>query len=383
MIYLDNAASTWPKPPRVATAVAEAISEYGANPGRGTHRLAQRAAAAVADTRRQLAALLRVSNPDDIVFTHNATEGLNLAILGVLMPGDHAVTTTFEHNSVRRPLEALRRAGVIDLTYVAGDERNGVDPDDIRRALRPNTKLIAVTHASNVLGTLLDIGGIAKVAKECGALLLVDAAQTIGAMPVDPGTWQADMVAFPGHKGLYGPQGTGGLYLRPGLDVRPLHYGGTGGYSDRIDQPPVRPYRYESGTLNTPGIAGLGEGVKFVLEMGVDQIQKHNQALIDRLYDGLSDIPGIRITGPPRGTPRADLISFSVEGVDAAEMAVLLNDHYDIAVRAGLHCAPLAHEVAGTLETGLIRVSVGWFNTVDDIDACVGAVGELAAALRL
>ncbi|MBX6395981.1 MAG: aminotransferase class V-fold PLP-dependent enzyme, partial [Alicyclobacillaceae bacterium] len=310
MIYLDNAASSWPKPPQVSLAVAEAIDRYGANPGRGTHSLAMRASRTIAETRAELAGLIGAKNPDDIIFTHNATEALNLAIFGVLTQGDHAITTTLEHNSVRRPLEALRRRGIIDLTYVPAGE-TGVDPDDIRRAMRANTKLVVVTHASNVLGTVIDIETLIRVVHEHGALCLVDASQTVGTIPLDVELLQVDLMAFPGHKGLFGPQGTGALYIRPGLEVTPLLYGGTGGYSEDVDQPPVRPLRYESGTPNTPGIAGLGAGVRFVRQTGIERIRTHNHRLIQRLYDGLRDIPGMRIVGPSQGQPRADLLSFS------------------------------------------------------------------------
>ncbi|MDI3256691.1 MAG: aminotransferase class V-fold PLP-dependent enzyme [Kyrpidia sp.] len=381
MIYLDNAASTWPKPPGVSEAVKQAIDEHGANPGRGTHRMAMGASKIIAETRGALAKLIGAKNPEDVIFTHNATEALNLALFGVLKPGDHVITTMLEHNSVRRPLEALRRRGWIDLTYVKAS-RQGVDPVEVRRALRPNTRLLAVTHASNVLGTLVDIDAMVRIAHEAGAFCLVDASQTAGSAPLNVTGSDIDLLAVPGHKGLFGPQGTGALYIRPGIELTPLVYGGTGSHSEDVDQPAQRPVRYESGTMNTPGIAGLGAGVEFVQKIGVQAIAKHNARLIGRLHAGLNGIPGVRVVGPGEGEPRADLIAFAVDGVDSAEIGILLSDHYSVAVRSGLHCSPLAHEVAQTLDRGLVRVSVSWFNTEEDIDTCLAAIRELIPMLR-
>ncbi|MCL6576882.1 aminotransferase class V-fold PLP-dependent enzyme [Kyrpidia sp.] len=381
MIYLDNAASTWPKPPGVAEAVKEMVANNGANPGRGTHKMAMQAARVVARARSAVATLFGVRNPEDLIFTHNATEALNMAIFGLLKPGDHVVTTMLEHNSVRRPLEALRRRGWIEVTYVQSTE-NGIAPEEVRAAFRSDTRLLAVTHASNVLGTLVDIDAMTEIAHANGAFCLVDAAQTAGSFPIDVTRSEIDLLAVPGHKGLFGPQGTGALYIRPGLELEPFLYGGTGSHSEEPDQPLERPIRYESGTLNTPGLAGLAVGAEFVSQIGPSAIGQHNQALIQSLREGLESLPGIKFTGPGRGEPRADLLAFSLRGVDSTELAVLLSDQYEIAVRSGLHCSPLAHQVAGTLDEGLVRVSVSWFNTENDIRECVAAIRELADFLR-
>ncbi|HEY8528742.1 MAG TPA: aminotransferase class V-fold PLP-dependent enzyme [Paenibacillaceae bacterium] len=378
VVYLDNAATSWPKPPGVLEAMTECLQKYGANPGRGSHGLALQAGRVLLEARQALARLFRVANPNDIIFTLNTTHALNIAIQGSLRPGDHAVTTAIEHNSIRRPLEAMRRLRGVDVTYVRTDEAGRLDPADLVAALRPNTRLVAVTHSSNLLGTLLPVGEIGAVTRSRGILFLVDAAQTAGTVDIDVEAMNIDLLAFPGHKGLMGPLGTGGLYIRPDVELEPLMYGGTGSRSEEPAQPEVRPDKYEAGSPNTVGIAGLGAGVRFVLERSVREIAAKERMLTRRLMDGLRDIPGVRILGPGPEEERTAIVSFVLEGIDPAETAFRLDREYGIAVRAGYHCAPLAHERAGTLDRGAVRASPGYFNSEADIDALVAAVEELA-----
>lgn len=380
MIYLDNAASSWPKPPRVAEKMAECVREYAANPGRGSHALGMRADRVLFECRQKVAKLFGVRNSENVVFTQHATEALNLGIKGLLKAGDHVVTSSLEHNSVRRPLEYLRKEIGIDVTYVQADENGRLKAEDFRSAVRENTRMIVVTHGSNLTGTLVPVAEIGQVAKEFGVVLMVDACQTAGVYPIDVEEMNIGMLAFTGHKSLYGPQGTGGLYIAPDLDVQPLLHGGTGGYSERIDQPPTRPDRYESGTRNTAGLAGLLAGLEFLEEIGLEKIREHEAALTKRLHKGLMEIPGVTIYGPPLGEERVPIVSFAVEGFESHEIGFILDRHYQICVRSGLHCSPLAHETVGTTEAGLVRASIGYFNTEADLDALVGAVREIIGA---
>ncbi|MGZ6530043.1 MAG: aminotransferase class V-fold PLP-dependent enzyme [Tumebacillaceae bacterium] len=378
MIYLDNAATSFPKPPSVLAKMEECMREYAANPGRGSHQLSMRASRVVFEARMKLAKLFNVKNSDNIVFTQHATEALNLGIKGLLKAGDHAITTTLEHNSVRRPLEYLRKEIGIDLTYVQADERGGFDVEALRAAIREETRLIVVTHGSNLTGTLLPIAEIGSIAKERGIVFMVDVCQTAGIYEIDVEAMNIDMLAFTGHKSLYGPQGTGGLYIHPDLDITPLMQGGTGGYSELIEQPATRPDRYESGTRNMVGIAGLLAGVTFLEETGLETIRAHEEALTERLHRGLLEVPGVTVYGPPLGEARSPLVSFSVEGFESHEVGFILDRNYGICVRSGLHCAPLAHETIGTTEQGVVRASIGYFNSEQDIDALIEAVKEIA-----
>ncbi|MGZ4134586.1 MAG: aminotransferase class V-fold PLP-dependent enzyme [Tumebacillaceae bacterium] len=378
MIYLDNAATSFPKPPSVLAKMEECMREYAANPGRGSHQLSMRASRVVFEARMKLAKLFNVKNSDNIVFTQHATEALNLGIKGLLKAGDHAITTTLEHNSVRRPLEYLRKEIGIDLTYVQADERGGFDVEALRAAIREETRLIVVTHGSNLTGTLLPIAEIGAIAKERGIVFMVDVCQTAGIYEIDVEAMNIDMLAFTGHKSLYGPQGTGGLYIHPDLDITPLMQGGTGGYSELIEQPATRPDRYESGTRNMVGIAGLLAGVTFLEETGLDTIRAHEEALTERLHRGLLEVPGVTVYGPPLGEARSPLVSFSVEGFESHEVGFILDRNYGICVRSGLHCAPLAHETIGTTEQGVVRASIGYFNSEQDIDTLIEAVKEIA-----
>lgn len=378
-IYLDNAASTWPKPPEVSKAVAKCIDEYAANPGRGGHKLSLKASKAVYQARVRLARLFNVKNPNDIFFTVNATHALNQAIKGFVKAGDHVITTSLEHNSVRRPLEFLRKEAGIQITYIT-PENHQFSLGAITSAIQDNTTMIVVSHASNLLGTIAPVKEIGLIAREAGIAYLVDASQTAGILPLDVEEMQIDMLAFPGHKGLYGPQGTGGLYVRSSVELVPLLHGGTGSHSEEVDQPMTRPDRYESGTVNTPGIAGLAAGVDFVLETGVDTIRRKEWNLTRLLLDKLSGMEGVRVFGPDKDIERVGVVPFMLEGVDASELAYILDQEYNIAVRAGFHCTPLAHETAGTSDTGAVRVSFGYFNEEEDIDILIKALQEIKEA---
>ena len=377
MIYLDNAASSWPKAPGVAEAVAECITHLAANPGRGSHRMAVEASRVLFDTRKLIAKLLRVRNPNDIAFTLNTTAALNLAIKGYVKPGDHVICTSVEHNSVRRPLEFLRKTQGVQITYVETDAQGKLDLNRVRNAIRSNTKLLVCNHSSNLLGTILPIAELRTITRAAGVKMLVDAAQTAGVLEIDAGQLELDMVAFPGHKGLLGPQGTGGLYLSPDLELEPLLHGGTGSQSEKIEQPNVRPDRYESGTPNTPGISGLKKGVEFVLNETVESIHTKEWKLTQRLMEGLSRLQGIHLLGPSIGEDRTGIVAFTLEKADSSEVAFILDQSYQIAVRAGYHCTPLAHETAGTTQCGAVRASVGCFTTEQEIDAMIDAVAEI------
>ena len=379
MIYLDNAATSFPKPESVYQAIDRFNRNIGANPGRSGYATAREAAKLVSDTRRLLAQLFHVEEPNQIVFTSNATEALNLALKGLLLPSDHVVTTVTDHNSVLRPLRSLAERRQVDVTWVECDSTGFVDPESIRAALRSDTKLACITHASNVTGAVHDIGAIGALAHENGSLLMVDVAQTAGCLPIDVQRMQIDLLAFTGHKGLLGPQGTGGLYIKPGIEIQSFREGGTGSQSSSDRQPERMPDRFEGGTHNTPGLAGLGAGVRFLLETGLETIQAHEIILAERLLDRLASMPGIRVYGPSHGAHRVAVVSFTLDGWPPLNLAHLLASGCDIATRSGLHCAPLIHQRLGTSKTGTVRASIGCFNTADDIDALCNALEQLAA----
>ncbi|MGD0152775.1 MAG: aminotransferase class V-fold PLP-dependent enzyme [Thermacetogeniaceae bacterium] len=379
MIYLDNAATTWPKPPGVEKAIVETLREKGANPGRGSHQLSLAAGRVVYHTRGLLAELFNVHDPSRIVFTLNCTEALNLALKGFLKPGDHVVTSSMEHNSMIRPLKALSAFGV-EYTVVPCNQRGELDPAGLEQALQANTKMIALIHASNVTGTLLPIAEAGLLARQHGLALLVDAAQTAGIFPLDVEKLNIDLLAFPGHKGLYGPPGTGGLYVRDGISLVPLRYGGTGSQSESEEQPNIMPEMFESGTVNTIGIAGLGAGVEFLLEEGLDRIREHEATLLEQLRFGLAAIPGLILYGPGQ-QPQAPVLSVNIRGNDSGEVAFLLDRIYQIAIRAGLHCAALAHRTLGTTKQGVVRFGLSYFNTAEEIGQAIKAMEELGRDL--
>ncbi len=373
MIYLDNAATTFPKPKKVYDAVLDCMENYGANPGRAGHKLAMKAGRGIYECRENISKLLNIPNPMNIIFTHNATDSLNLAIKGVVKKGDHIITTSIEHNSVIRPIKALEEKG-IEYTIVNCDELGQLNPEDIKSAIKSNTKLIVTTHASNVCGTIVDIEAVGKIAKENNIIYLVDASQTLGVYEIDVQKIYVDMIAAPGHKGLLGPQGTGILYIRDGLTIDILKQGGTGSNSEELSQPNIMPDRYESGTHNTPGIVGLNEGVKFILETGIEKIRSHEEKLCEYMLNKLAKIPNIKIYGPLDSKKRAAVISINIGEMDSGEITYLLDDSYDIATRSGIHCSPLAHKTLGTLIQGTVRFSLGYFNTKEEIDKTVEAL---------
>ena len=377
MIYLDNAATTFPKPEAVYNAMMDCMKNYCANPGRAGHKLAMKAAREIYDTRENIAKLFNIDNPMNIVFTNNATDSLNLAIKGVVNKGDHIITTSMEHNSVIRPIKALEKVGV-ENTIVQCDEQGFLNIDDLEKSIKPNTKLIVTTHASNVCGTLIDIKSISEIANKHNILYLIDASQTVGVYDIDLKDIKADMLAAPGHKGLLGPQGTGILYIREGLNIDILKEGGTGSRSEDLFQPDLFPDKYESGTHNTPGIVGLNEGVKFIFKEGIDKIKEHEEELCKYMLERLEEVPNIIIYGPKDANKRASVISINIGNMDSGEITFLLDSEYNIATRSGIHCAPLAHKTLGTLEQGAVRFSIGYFNTKEEIDKAVAALKEIA-----
>lgn len=378
IIYLDHAATSWPKPDTVKEAMLQAMEMAGANPGRGSHQMAKSASRVLFNTRRIIAKLFGIHNPNDIVLTSNTTMSLNLAIMGILEPGDHVITTMMEHNSVRRPLEYLKSLGQIEVDYLPLSEEGQISVSMLESQIRPHTKLVAVSHSSNLLGSILPLEEISAVTRKHRIPLLVDAAQSAGVLQIDVERMGIDMLAFPGHKGLLGPQGTGGLYIHPDLDVKPLLYGGTGSQSEAIGQPTVRPDRYESGTPNTVGFAGLRAGIEQVLSLTVDSIYEHEWSLTQYLIEELEKVPGTYILGPKKGYPRSGLVSFYIDNMDSAELAFRLDREYGIAVRSGYHCTPLAHESAGTLDRGAVRASFGVNSTEAEVSALLTAVHHLA-----
>ena len=375
-LYFDNAATSSPKPQIVLDRIQAALTEFNANPGRSGHPAALAAAREVLACREALAALLGCEDPACIAFAFNCTDALNLAIKGVLRYGDHAIATQLEHNSVLRPLSALAARGRISLSIVPPRPDGFVSTDDIRAAIRKNTRLIAVTHASNVTGAIQPVAAIGQMARREGICYLIDGAQALGALPVNVRALGCDLYAFPGHKSLLGPMGTGGLYIRPGLSLRPLREGGTGTDSESVLQPEGLPEKYESGTLNLPGIAGLGAGCAFVKER-VSAIMTHERELTQAVYEGLSAIPGAEIYSPREEAARAGIVSFNLDGLTSSDVSDRLANA-GIAVRGGLHCAPGAHQFLNTLRRGAVRASVGYANTFEEVDAFLDAVKRIA-----
>lgn len=355
----------------------EILNGPAANAGRGNHGMALRAGRVLYNTRVKLAQLFGIANPNDIAMMSNATSALNLAIKGWLKPGDHVVATTVEHNSVRRPLEFLKRTAGIEVDYAEVDRQGRLDLSQVEKLFQPHTRLLVCSHSSNLLGCILPIQELSRLAHAYGAVILVDAAQTAGCYPVNVEEMGIDLLAFPGHKGLLGPQGTGGLYIRPDLELEPLLHGGTGSQSEESEQPSVRPDRYEAGTVNTPGIAGLGAGVDTVLEYGVERIHQHEWNLTQYLMRELQKIPKVHLIGPEIGQPRTGIVSFTINGRDASEIAFALDREYGIAVRAGYHCTPLGHQTAGTLEGGAVRASVGYKTTEADLQVLMDAIHKI------
>ena len=370
MIYLDNAATSYPKPESVYSRVDHILREVGGNPGRSSHRLALEASRVVFDARESAARLINAPDSSRIAFTKNATEAVNAGLKGFpLKPGDHIVTTTFEHNSVVKAMAALEGRGM-KVTRVRPDALGFLKVKEIERAFTKKTRLLCLSHASNVFGTIQPLKEIGDLCKRKGVLLMVDAAQSAGAVPVDVRKMNIAILAATGHKALFGPQGTGFIYIREGIEVTPLIDGGTGESSDRVPMPE----RLEAGTLNTPGIGGLGAGVEFVLKEGVEKIRAHEVELTGRILSGLKGVPGISVIGTDRADERVALVSFNIEGVSPIDAGVRLDSEFSIMARCGTHCAPSAHREAGTFPEGAVRVSPGYFNRHSDIDDLLRAV---------
>lgn len=377
MIYFDNAATTFPKPNEVYDSIMTAMKEYGANPGRSGHKLALKAGRGIYETRELIGKLFNVKNPMNIILTFNATESLNIGIKGSLKPGDHVITTSMEHNSVLRPIKYLERYG-IESTIVKGDSQGRIKASDIEKHIKKNTKLIVNTHVSNLTGTIMPVKEIGEIAKKNGVIYMVDAAQSAGVYDIDVEAMNIDILAFPGHKGLLGPQGTGGLVLRDGLVLEGFMQGGTGSASHSLDQPDIFPDKFESGTANAPGIIGLGAGIRYILDRGIIDIRKHEESLTEHFIKEAEKIDGIILYGPSNVEEQGAVVALNIKDADSSEVAYILDEEYDIAVRPGLHCAPLAHETIGTLEQGVVRFSFGLFNTHEEIDFCIKALKDIA-----
>ena len=369
-VYLDNAATSWPKPESVYLAVDHFMREVGATPGRGGYQQEEEAQRIADETRTALAQLFHAPDPQSVVFTLNATQAINMALKGLLHPGDHVVTSSIEHNAMWRPLKALEKRGV-EVTPVPCTPDGMLDPVDVEAALRPDTRLVAMLHASNVLGTILPIAEIGKIIHHHKALLLVDAAQTAGSYPIDMQALGIDLLAFAGHKGTYGPQGTGGLVVMPGIQLETWVEGGSGFPSRPETMPDELPLRLEAGTQNSTGVAGLLAGVQFVLEQGVEKIHAHEMRLASQLIEQLQAIPGLSILGPVNLEQRTAVVSITVDNYIPDQLSAVLDMVFGVATRAGLHCAPQAHQVAGTLENGALRFSPGFFTTPEEIDYAV------------
>ena len=378
MIYLDNAATTRRKPQQVIDAVVQAMTTMG-NAARGAHGSALEASRAVYNTRCKLAKLFGCSRADHVVFTCNSTEALNIAISGTLNQGDHVITTVLEHNSVLRPLYRLEDEGKITLSFVGADRQGRPVMADFERLIRPETRAIVCTHASNLTGEIVDIREVGRIAKKYGVLLIVDASQTAGCVPIDMEEMGIDILCFTGHKGIYGPQGTGGLCIREGVDIRPFKVGGSGIHSYMRHQPEEYPTRLEAGTLNSHGLMGLSAALDFLEETGVDAIAHKEHALMMRFYNGIQDIPGVSVYGDfSEGHQRTAVVAVNIHDYDSGAVSDELSECYDIATRPGAHCAPRMHEALGTVDQGAVRFSFSWFTTEEEVDAAIAAVKEIA-----
>lgn len=375
MIYIDNAATSFPKPVEVYSEVLNCMENYAANPGRSSHDMAVEASSKIMDTRQELSEFFNIPNMLNIIFTCNATEALNIGIKGILKPGDHVISTVIEHNSVLRPLNYLSEKR-IRFTLLDVNENGYLNINDLKKKIRRNTKAIIINHTSNVLGTVQDIRAIGEIAKQSGIIFMVDASQSAGVIPIDVELDNIDLLAFPGHKGLYGPQGTGGLYIREGLILDSYKQGGTGSESFSMKQPDLLPDRFESGTLNTPGIAGLCAGIRFIRKVGIENIRKHEIMLVEYLVKELSKLSYVKIYGGADYKNRGAVVSLNIDNIDVSDVGGCLNKK-GIAVRTGFHCAPLIHHIIGTELRGTVRISPGYFNNLEDIEKLISALKDI------
>jgi len=383
MIYFDNAATSYPKPKEVGQAMMYFLEKVGATPGRSGHRLSIEAGRILYQARESLAELFNVDDPLRIIFTLNVTEALNLALKGLLRPGDQVITSSMEHNSVMRPLRELEKKGV-EVKVVSCSPKGFLEPQDIEKSIRKNTRLIVLNHGSNVIGTLLPIIEVGKIARKYNILFLVDTAQTAGCYSLDIRKDNIDLLAFTGHKALYGPPGTGGLIIGERVDTKkltPLKEGGTGSHSEFEEQPDFLPDIYESGTPNIVGLNGLKEGVRFVLAKGVDKIHQHEKNLIIQLIEGLKEIPEVTLYGGDYRKEQVAVVSFNLKDKWPSEVGMRLDEEYDIMCRVGLHCSPATHKTIGTFPRGTVRFSMSWFNTLKEVDQAIMAIREIAKSV--
>ena len=376
MIYLDNAATTLKKPECVVEAVVKAMTSMG-NAARGAHGSSLTASRVVYDARCKIASLFGCKRPDHVIFTCNSTEALNIAISGTIQAGDHVISTDLEHNSVLRPLYRLEKEQGVSLSFVPADKQGRPDYAAFETLIRPNTKAIVCTHASNLTGNLIDLVRVGAIAKAHGLLLIVDASQTAGAVPIDMEEMGIDILCFTGHKGLMAPQGTGGLCIREGVEVEPFKVGGSGVHSYDKEQPRTYPTRLEAGTLNAHGIAGLSAALDYLKEVGIETIQAHEMSLMKRFYDGVTAIDGVTVYGD-FDSPRTAVVTLNLHDYDSGAVSDELAEYYDIATRPGAHCAPRMHEALGTTDRGAVRFSFAWFNTVEEVDNAIAAIREMA-----
>lgn len=380
MIYLDHAATSWPKPPEVLRAMYHFLETAGGNPGRSGHRLSIEAGRIVYDTREVIAQLFHAPDPLRVLFAPNATFALNQALYGLLAPGDRVITTSIEHNSVMRPLRDLEQRGV-QLTVVPCAPDCSLELEPLAKALQGGARLLVLNHASNVTGTITPVAQAAALAHQAGALVLLDAAQTAGVLPIDLPALGIDLLAFTGHKALYGPPGTGGLVLAGGFDpawLNPLVRGGTGSRSEYEEQPTMLPDKFESGTPNGVGIAGLGAGVRWVLAQSIDAIRAHEMSLTGQLLAGLAELSQVRIYGPRSAIKQTATVSFTINGRHVSDIGLRLDEEYDILCRVGLHCSPATHRTIGTFPEGTVRLALGWSNSAAEVDAVLRAIGKLS-----
>jgi cysteine desulfurase/selenocysteine lyase len=380
MIYLDNAATSWPKPESVYGAMDGFLRNNAGNPGRGSHSMSLAAAGVVEEARALTAQLFDVEEKERIIFTLNCTDALNLGLKGLLKPGDHVITSSMEHNSVARPLTRLIQQGV-KVTRVSPAAGTGIiSAGDIESAITEDTRLIVIIHASNVTGVVQPIEEYGSIARKHNLIFMVDAAQSAGKHPIDVQSGKIDLLAFAGHKGLFGPPGTGGLYVGHRVDLDTLREGGTGSYSEEEKQPVILPDKYECGTLNSVGICGLGAGLKFIYSEGLEKIQARERELTARLIYSLANIPKVNLYISGDRPRQSSVISFNIEGYAPSEVGAILDQEFDIKVRTGLHCAPGIHRTLGTFPLGTVRLSPGYFNTPDEMDFTVSAIEKIAAA---
>jgi len=378
MIYLDNAATSWPKPEIVYQSMDKFLRSSGGNPGRGGHSMAVAASKVIDETRLLLARLVNAPDKDRVIFTWNCTDSLNIGLKGLLKPGDHVITSSLEHNSVVRPLRKLEQHG-IRVTRLSPRSGDGfISSDDVEKAVTNETRLIVMTHASNVNGVIQPIEEYGLIARKHNLIFMVDAAQTAGRYPIDVQVNNIDLLAFSGHKGLLGPPGTGVLYVGENVDLDTLREGGTGSHSEQEEQPATFPDKFECGTANTVGIAGLGAGIKFIFQEGIDKILTHEQNLTTSLLEGLYQVPGINVQAVKDEKRQAPIVSFTADNIEPGEVGTILDQAFDIKVRTGLHCAPVAHKTFGTYPLGTIRVSPGYFNTMKEIELIVKAIERIA-----